>query len=161
RRVPRPQPQRVLRARGPGGGGLRHAGGGLRGGWPADARRARAHRLPGRRAQPGRLRPLRPRDPHRAVRRPGAVRAGRRAGPRLPVVDRSRPTAAHLRRPDRPRPRRLRLSLRARVAGSVAAMSDPLAPEELDALEARIDAWMAVQKADNPVVAAVERAPEL
>lgn len=40
-------------------------------------------------------------------------------------------------------------------------MSDPLTPEELDAVEARIDAWMAAQAAGNPVVAAVERAPEL
>jgi hypothetical protein len=33
----------------------------------------------------------------------------------------------------------------------------PTAPDELDALEARIDAWLADQLADNPVVAAVER----
>jgi hypothetical protein len=30
-------------------------------------------------------------------------------------------------------------------------------PEELDALEARIDAWLAVQLAENPTVAAVDR----
>ena len=30
-------------------------------------------------------------------------------------------------------------------------------PEELDALEARIDAWLAAQLADNPMVAAVDR----
>ena len=30
-------------------------------------------------------------------------------------------------------------------------------PDELDALEARIDAWLAEQLADNPVVAAVDR----
>ena len=36
-------------------------------------------------------------------------------------------------------------------------MSDPSSVEALDALEARIDAWLAVQLAENPVVAAVER----
>lgn len=36
-------------------------------------------------------------------------------------------------------------------------MSSPTAPDELDALEARIDAWLADQVACNPVVAAVER----
>jgi hypothetical protein len=35
--------------------------------------------------------------------------------------------------------------------------SAPLEPEELDALEARIDAWLAEQLADNPMVAAVDR----
>jgi hypothetical protein len=34
---------------------------------------------------------------------------------------------------------------------------DPSAPHELDALEARIDAWLAAQLDENPVVAAVER----
>jgi hypothetical protein len=33
----------------------------------------------------------------------------------------------------------------------------PTAPDELDALEARIDAWLADQLAENPVVVAVER----
>ncbi|MEQ1787394.1 MAG: YbjN domain-containing protein [Acidimicrobiales bacterium] len=33
----------------------------------------------------------------------------------------------------------------------------PTSPDELDALEARIDAWLAAQLTDNPVVAAVER----
>lgn len=37
-------------------------------------------------------------------------------------------------------------------------MLEPLSPEELDALDARIDAWAARELADNPVVAAVERA---
>jgi hypothetical protein len=36
-------------------------------------------------------------------------------------------------------------------------VASPTAPDELDALEARIDAWLADQLADNPVVAAVER----
>ena len=36
-------------------------------------------------------------------------------------------------------------------------MPDPLTPDALDALEARIDAWLAVQLAENPVVAAVDR----
>jgi hypothetical protein len=36
-------------------------------------------------------------------------------------------------------------------------MAAPFAPEELDALEGRIDAWLAEQLAGNPVVAAVER----
>jgi hypothetical protein len=36
-------------------------------------------------------------------------------------------------------------------------MVPPSSPDELDALEARIDAWLAEQLADNPVVAAVER----
>lgn len=36
-------------------------------------------------------------------------------------------------------------------------MSSPSAPDELEALEARIDAWLADQLAHNPVVAAVER----
>jgi hypothetical protein len=35
--------------------------------------------------------------------------------------------------------------------------ASPSAPEELDALEARIDAWLAEQLEENPVVAAVER----
>jgi len=35
--------------------------------------------------------------------------------------------------------------------------ASPSAPDELDALEARIDAWLAEQLAENPVVAAVER----
>ena len=48
RRVPRPVPHRVLRAGGPGGGRLRHPGGG-RGGRRAPLdRRRRRHRLPGR-----------------------------------------------------------------------------------------------------------------
>lgn len=38
-------------------------------------------------------------------------------------------------------------------------MSAPATEDELDALEARIDAWAARELADNPVVAAVERAP--
>ena len=37
------------------------------------------------------------------------------------------------------------------------AVPSPTAPDELDALEARIDAWLADQLAENPVVAAVER----
>lgn len=36
-------------------------------------------------------------------------------------------------------------------------MVPPSSDAELDALEARIDAWLAEQRADNPVVAAVER----
>ena len=37
-------------------------------------------------------------------------------------------------------------------------MSDgACSPEQLDALEAQVDAWLAVQLADNPVVAAVDR----
>ena len=36
-------------------------------------------------------------------------------------------------------------------------MGSPTGPDELDALEARIDAWLAEQLAENPVVAAVER----
>jgi len=36
-------------------------------------------------------------------------------------------------------------------------VSSPTAPDELDALEARIDHWLADQLAENPVVAAVER----
>ena len=36
-------------------------------------------------------------------------------------------------------------------------MSQPSSPDELDELEARIDAWLAAQLAENPVVAAVER----
>ena len=38
-------------------------------------------------------------------------------------------------------------------------MSDLATEAELDELEARIDAWAARELADNPVVAAVERAP--
>lgn len=33
----------------------------------------------------------------------------------------------------------------------------PSSPDQLDALEARIDAWLATQLAENPVVAAVDR----
>ena len=33
----------------------------------------------------------------------------------------------------------------------------PFGPDRLDELEARIDAWLAVQQEENPVVAAVER----
>ena len=36
-------------------------------------------------------------------------------------------------------------------------MPDPFASEHLDALEARISAWLDVQLAENPVVAAVDR----
>lgn len=36
-------------------------------------------------------------------------------------------------------------------------MSLPSAPDELDAIEARIDGWLAGELAGNPVVAAVER----
>lgn len=36
-------------------------------------------------------------------------------------------------------------------------MSEPTSIEDLDALERRIDAWLATQLVDNPVVAAVER----
>ena len=36
-------------------------------------------------------------------------------------------------------------------------MATPATPDELDALEARIDRWLATQLAENPVVAAVER----
>jgi hypothetical protein len=36
-------------------------------------------------------------------------------------------------------------------------MTAPSTPDDLDALEARIDAWLATQLAENPVVAAVER----
>ncbi len=36
-------------------------------------------------------------------------------------------------------------------------MSEPTSVEALDALERRIDAWLAVQLDENPVVAAVER----
>jgi hypothetical protein len=36
-------------------------------------------------------------------------------------------------------------------------VAEPASPEALDALEARIDAWLATQLAENPVVAAVER----
>jgi len=36
-------------------------------------------------------------------------------------------------------------------------MTSPATPEELDALDARIDRWLATQLAENPVVAAVER----
>lgn len=38
-------------------------------------------------------------------------------------------------------------------------MTDPASEQELDALEARIDAWAARELAGNPVVAAVERGP--
>jgi hypothetical protein len=38
-------------------------------------------------------------------------------------------------------------------------VSSPHAPDELDALDARIDAWLAEQLTENPVVAAVERDP--
>lgn len=37
---------------------------------------------------------------------------------------------------------------------------DPYSPGQLDALEAEIDGWLERQRADNPVVAAVERDPE-
>lgn len=39
-------------------------------------------------------------------------------------------------------------------------MSDLASPEELDAVEALIDAWAARELVDNPVVEAVERAPK-
>jgi hypothetical protein len=38
-------------------------------------------------------------------------------------------------------------------------MIPPASPEELDRLEALIDAWAARELVDNPVVAAIERAP--
>jgi hypothetical protein len=36
-------------------------------------------------------------------------------------------------------------------------VAEPTSPEALDALESRIDAWLATQLAENPSVAAVER----
>lgn len=39
-------------------------------------------------------------------------------------------------------------------------MTSPSSREELDALETRVDAWLAAQLAENPVVAAVERDEE-
>jgi hypothetical protein len=36
-------------------------------------------------------------------------------------------------------------------------VAEPSSPDELDALDARIDSWLAEQLADNPVVAAVDR----
>ena len=36
-------------------------------------------------------------------------------------------------------------------------MAEPLTPEALDALEARIDAWFAREAADNPMFAAIDR----
>lgn len=39
-------------------------------------------------------------------------------------------------------------------------MSTACSPEQLEALEARIDSWLAGQLADNPVVAAVDRDAE-
>lgn len=39
-------------------------------------------------------------------------------------------------------------------------MTTPSSPDDLTALEARIDAWLAAQLAENPVVAAVERDTE-
>jgi hypothetical protein len=39
-------------------------------------------------------------------------------------------------------------------------MPPPSSTEDLDALEARLDAWLAVQLEENPVVAAVERDTE-
>src|SRR5690606_32329362 len=166
RPVPRAQPVRVLRARRPRGRGLRDAGGGLERGRAAHARRARAHRLPGGGPGPTGLRPVRPGDPHRPRGGRRALRAGRLPGPGLHLVHGLRAPAPDLRGPHRRCPRRLRLSPRrgrpppagARgPAGSVTPMSDALTPEELADLEARIDAWAARQREENPVVAAVER----
>src|SRR3546814_13174744 len=39
-------------------------------------------------------------------------------------------------------------------------MSTPWEPDDLGALEQRLDAWLALQLTDNPVVAAVERDAE-
>lgn len=39
-------------------------------------------------------------------------------------------------------------------------MVGPTPPDDLDALDARIDAWLATQLAENPVVAAVDRDQE-
>ncbi len=39
-------------------------------------------------------------------------------------------------------------------------MVDAFSPDELDALQARIEAWLEVQREENPVVAAVERDEE-
>ncbi|HYF46801.1 MAG TPA: YbjN domain-containing protein [Acidimicrobiales bacterium] len=36
-------------------------------------------------------------------------------------------------------------------------MAEPLTPEELDALEARLDAWFAREAEENPMVAALDR----
>jgi hypothetical protein len=36
-------------------------------------------------------------------------------------------------------------------------MSEPLTPDELDALETRIDAWFAREAAENPMISAVDR----
>ena len=56
RRLPRPEPQRVVRAGRARGRGVRHAGGRGRGRRAALARRRRRHRLPRRQPRPGRLR---------------------------------------------------------------------------------------------------------
>ena len=69
---------------------------------------------------------------------------------RLHVVHRGRPAAAPLRRPHRRAPL-------VDCARDVAATAAATRPSELDALEALIDAWLAEQLAENPVVAAVER----
>ena len=46
---------------------------------------------------------------------------------------------------------------RSSTAADGAVVASPSLPEELDALEERIDAWLATQLAENPIVAAVDR----
>ena len=83
RRLPGPEPVRVLRPGGPRGGGLRHPGGGLGRGRPAQPGRPRPHRLPGRGSDARGLRRLGPPDPGRAAAGRAAEHRSGPAGPPL------------------------------------------------------------------------------
>ena len=87
-RLHRAEPVGVVRPGGPGGGGVRHPGGGLRRRGPDHAGRSRAHGLPGRRARPALLRRRGAPDLRRATGWPSASppprccgRAATRGGP--------------------------------------------------------------------------------
>ena len=100
---------------------------------------------------PDRLRQAGRRGAARRRARPPARGSGRRPGARLHVVDGGRPPASRLRRPRGPLARRLQLSQ---------AVKEPWSDADLDALDARISAWLERQRTENPVVAAVERDTE-
>ena len=153
----RAEPQRELRPRRPGGGGVRHPGRRQRRRRAAQHRPRRRHRHPRRRPGPG---PLRPGDgpaARRPGRRGGDGRGGGRAGPPVHVELHGGPAAAGLHRPGRPHgPRAGRLFLRPGPLGST-PVTDVYDDGALAVLERQIDEWLATIAAGVMPVEAIER----